>query len=58
VQSTPYLHYQRAKLFALEESAFAPNKYITERGLRSARSTRNADFLCRIESGSLHRRNL
>jgi hypothetical protein len=28
------------------------------RGLRFARPPRNADFLCRIESGSLHRRKL
>src|SRR5262249_34172076 len=39
------------------ESAFARTKYNTERGLRYAKPSRNADFLCRMESGSLHRHN-
>jgi hypothetical protein len=36
-----------------KESAFAHQNYITERGLRYAKPSRNAKFLCRLEGGSL-----
>jgi hypothetical protein len=45
---------KRAKQFALQrECLCSPELKLTERGLRYAKPSRNAKFLCRLEGGSL-----